>query len=159
MRSPDPGRRETLGDMNRLRRWFPALVVACEIATILNGLVVGWVSVWFQLFGDTADRDDYLVSTGGYAAGAVAGLLGLLALRRLEVTSWVFWLCAVGAGCLVPLALSSLSSAGSADDRGAGIDTWVDGAGGVLALPWTWVVVVLGLLALVGRGPRRATSP
>jgi hypothetical protein len=141
--------------MSRLRRWFPALVVACEVLTILNALVVGWVSVWFQLFGETADREDYLVSAGGYAAGAVAGALGLLALRRLQVTSWVFWLSAAGVTCLLPLALSSYSSARSTDDRGPGINGWVDGAGGVLALPWTWVVVVLGLLALVGRGPTR----
>ena len=49
-------------------RWIPALVVACELLTIATGFVVGYVSVWFQLFGETADREDYLVSLGGYAA-------------------------------------------------------------------------------------------
>jgi hypothetical protein len=140
-------------------RWIPALVVTCELLTIATGFVVGYVSVWFQLFGETADREDYLVSMGGYAAGAAAGLIGLLSLRRLAVAPWVFWMCCIGALCLVPLALASYTSAQSAERDSVVISPWTDGAGGVLACPWVWVVVVLGLLALLGRGPARVTAP
>ena len=117
--------------------------------------------MWFQLFGETADREDYLVSMGGYAAGAAAALIGLLSLRRLAVAPWVFWICAIGALGLVPLALASYSSAQSAERDSVVISTWTDGVGGVLACPWVWVVVVLGLLALLGRGPgrERVTAP
>ena len=44
-----------------------------------------------------------------------------------------------------------------ADDSGV-YQHWWDGAGGVLLLPWAWVPLVLGLLAVLGRGPRRAAS-
>ena len=146
-----PGR----GHDRRARRWVPAAVVGCELLTIGTGLVVGYVSVWLQFFGETADREDYLVSAGGYGAGAAAALVGLLSLRRLRVATWILWICAAGAALLGLLALSSLSSARTAERDSLVVSSWTDGAGGVAACPWTWVVVVLGLLALVGRGPAR----
>ncbi len=56
-----------------IRVWWWVLIVGVA----LNGVVVGYGAIWFQLFGETPDRSDYLVSAGGYAAAA--GVLVLAA--------------------------------------------------------------------------------
>ena len=141
-----------------MRRWIPALLAACELLSLLTGLVVGWFSVWFQI-GGRADREDYLVAASGYAAGAVVVLLGLPALARLGVRGWVFAIGVVGVGLCAVLAVWAAVRGSGMEQVGVTISPWYDGAGGVLACPWTWPPVVLGVLALVGRGPRPATAP
>ena len=54
-------------------RWMRArrvLWVLAVVATTVNGFVVGYGAVWFQLFGEQADRGDYLTSAGGYLGAA-----------------------------------------------------------------------------------------
>ena len=73
--------------------WVTVCWVGAVTATALNGVVVGYGAVWFQLFGETADAEDYLVSAGGYGAAAVVlvlavpGILTHRGPRRLR--SWV----------------------------------------------------------------------
>jgi hypothetical protein len=131
-------------------------VVGCLLTTFLNGLVVGYGVLWFQLFGDRPDRDDYLMSFGGYAAATLVLVVGLASLVRLRTAGWAVGLVGVLAGVLALLALNSLATGlGMTDDSGV-YQHWWDGAGGVLLLPWAWVPLVLGGLAVLGRGPRRA---
>jgi hypothetical protein len=131
--------------------------MACELLSLLTGLLVGWFVVWFQI-GGRADREDYLVASSAYGAGAVVVLLGLPALARLGIRGWVFTVGAVGGALCALLALRSAAKGLGMEDVGPTISPWYDGAGGVLACPWTWPVIVLGVLALVGRGPERATE-
>jgi hypothetical protein len=140
-----------------MRRWVPAVVLGCTLLSLLTGLVVGWFSVWFQI-GARADREDYLVAVGGYGAGALVGLVGLASLWRLAVRGWPFIFVAGGVVLLALLALRSLGSAAAHEKVGIVVNNWWDGAGGVLACPWTWPPLVLGVLAAVGRGPRRALT-
>ena len=44
-----------------IRVWWWVVI----IGVALNGVVVGYGAIWFQLFGETADRSDYLVLAGG----------------------------------------------------------------------------------------------
>ncbi len=143
-----------------VRKLLPAIVMACELLSLLTGLAVGWFSVWFQI-GGRADREDYLVAASGYGAGAVVVLLGLPALARLGVRGWTFAVGAVGGVLCALLALRSAVTGLGMEQVGLTISPWYDGAGAVLACPWTWPVVVLGLLALLGRGPsrERVTAP
>ena len=131
-------------------------MLGCLLTTFLNGLVVGYGVLWFQLFGDQPDREDYLVSFGGYAAAAVVLLVGLVSLVRLGTAGWAIVLVGILAGLLALLAVNSLATGLGMEDEFGPYQHWWDGAGGVLFLPWTWVPLVLGALAAVGRGPRRA---
>ena len=140
----------------RRRRWLTALFLACILLTFLTGIVVGYVSVWLQFFGASPDRQDYLMGAAGYGAAAVVLLLSLPALLRLRVRPWIWGLTG---GLLVVLALAGLVAAGEGWSMPADPNPyshWSDGAGGVIACPWTWPLVVLGLMALLGRGPLSA---
>lgn len=123
-----------------IRVWWWALIVG----TALNGLVVGYGAIWFQLFGERADRSDYLVSAGGY--GAAAGVLVFAAVGVAGLGGPV-WAGRVSASLAVALAVLAVRSAGIAaglpDDHDS--NGPLDGAGGVLALPWTWPLLVAGI--------------
>lgn len=142
----------------RLRRWLPALLLGGLLATFLNGIVVGYGVLWFQLFGEQPDREDYLVSFGGYAAAALVMLVGMAALRRLGAAEWVRALVVVLAVLLALLAVGSLTT-GLSMEESSPMQHWWDGAGGVVLLPWAWLPLALGALALVGRGPRAPRTP
>ena len=57
------------------------------------------------------------------------------------------------AAVLLVLTLSSVSEAAASAEAGPGIDGWQDGAGGVLACPWTWPLVLLALYEPLRRRP------
>jgi hypothetical protein len=80
-------------------------------------------------------------------------VLGGLALRVHGTTRWQTPLAFAAAGLLALLTLSSVLDVARAGQPGSGINHWWDGAGGVLACPWVWPLVVAGLLA-----PLRARS-
>jgi len=121
--------------------------------TALTGLVVGWFSIHFQFFGDTADTDDYEMALGGYGAAAVALLLGALAAWRWHAPRWQVHLALVSGAMLVLLGAAALSEMATAEP-GWGLNGWIDGAGGVLGCPWTWPLVVLAVWGVFGRFAR-----
>jgi hypothetical protein len=132
--------------------------VAATTLTALNGVVVGYGALWFQI-GDSANRDDYLVSSGGYAAAslliasAVAGNL----LRR--GAAWFSYAGSVTAVLLGVAAVVSWSQGRVVEDRGAGISGVWDGVGGVVLLPWSWAIVVLLVLSVRHRLRTADTPP
>lgn len=145
-------------------RRAPAFLWAlCVLLTAGTGIVVGYLAVWFQLFGETADADDHRVAAAAYGTAAVVLLLAVPAvLAQVDAARWPAWLAAAAAGVLGLLAADSVASIDDAEP-GPGINTALDGIGGVLWAPWTWVLVVLGLRGLwvLGRrafraGPRRS---
>jgi hypothetical protein len=141
------------GSLVRQRLWR-RVWLACAVATALNGLVVGYGSVWFQLFGDSADRSDYLVSAGGYLAASAVLAVGVCGASRLAVRRGGRVAVIVVAMLLALGGLSSVQMAGSAE-RSSIEQSPLDGAGGVLMLPWAWVLLWSGGRALVGVARQR----
>ena len=121
------------------------------VATALNGVVVGYGAVWFQLFGEQADRADHLTSAGGYLGAALVLALAPLTLLSPTERRWGgpvgSWWAGAAALLLAVLGLSSLSTGlGMEEPTGpfGGLD---DGLGGVVLWPWCWL-----LLWAAGRG-------
>jgi hypothetical protein len=139
------------------RTLLVSVLTGCSVAlTALTGLVVGWFAVGFQIGGSRADADDYAVAAGAYGATTLAVLLGALALRRWATTSWqlpVTLVVAVVPGLLTVRAVADASTA----QPGSGMNSWWDGAGGVLACPWVWWLVAVGVRALAS-GDRRVSG-
>ncbi len=146
----------------RRRSGVAALWVLGVLATTLNGVVVGYGAIWFQLFGDSADAADYRVSAGGYATAALVLLVTVPALVDSSAPRWLVPTAVVLAVLLGMLALASAVT--SVDAEGDPLDRddpWgdvLDGVGGVLWAPWTGVLLVLGGLALVRAGSRRLSD-
>lgn len=126
------------------------------LLTGATGLVVGWFNLYFHFFGESADAEDYAVATGAYAAAAAALLLGALATWAWTAPRWQLVLALLSAGLLAIFALDAAASISSAEP-GSGINSWPDGAGGVLVCPWTWPLVVLGIWGPL-RGRRAGTK-
>jgi hypothetical protein len=59
---------------------------------------------------------------------------------------------------LAVLAVSSLGTGLSMPDESSPCEHWWEGAGGVVLFPWARPLIVLGILAMVGRGPRSVTT-
>lgn len=140
----------------RRERWRGIAWSLGVVATVLNGFVVGYGAIWFQLFGDTADASDYRVSAGGYGAAAVVLALAVPALLVGHRSRWLVGLTLVSAGVLALLSAGSLVTARQLPSEWSN-SVW-DGVGGVVWAPWTWVMVWLGVLAVVRRiRARRST--
>ena len=135
--------------MRGRRRWLAVTLVLAAVATAISGVVVGYGVLWFQLFGETPDAEDYLVSAGGYGAAAAVLALGAPALLAHGAPRWSAIASGWAALALGLLAVTSAVSVSGAERSGATIDTAWDGIGGVLWAPWTWLLVVLGVRALV----------
>lgn len=134
------------------------------LATVLNGVVVGYGVLWFQLFGDAPDVDDYRVSAGGYGAASLVLALAVAALLAHRAPAWLAWLSGASATVLCLLAVGSAARSRTAEQGLLPVDTVWDGIGGVLWAPWTWALVVLGLRGLLRLRLRaaslsRASSP
>jgi hypothetical protein len=123
---------------------------------VFTGVVVGYGSLFFQFFGDRADREDHLVSAGGYlTAGAVCALAALSAVRQVRPARLGVAGCA--AVVLTLLGLSSWRGAAALPvDPSPFANGVVDGVGGVLLTPWTWVLVGLSAYDLLR--PRRVSE-
>ena len=64
----------------RPRRWDLIVLSLGAISATVSILFWAWLTVWFQLFGEQADRADYLDASGLYAGGLVwLGLASLVA--------------------------------------------------------------------------------
>nr|WP_297415607.1 hypothetical protein [uncultured Nocardioides sp.] len=138
------------------RTLLVGVLTGCSVAlTALTGLVVGWFAVTFQI-GGRADADDYAVAAGAYGATTLALLLGAVAFRRWATTTWqlpVTLVLAIVPGLLAVRAVADATHA----EPGIAMNGWWDGAGGVLACPWTWWLVAVGVRALV-TGDRRVSE-
>lgn len=145
----------------RARRiWGHIAWTAAVWFTILNGFVVGYGSVWFQLFGDTADAEDYHVSLGGYAAAAAVLTFAVPAIAGYRGPRWLTWPAVGFATLYAILAFRSALLAGEHPVRfpTSHASTYWDGVGGVVWAPWTWVLVILGVAGTV-RLLRHPTAP
>lgn len=128
-------------------RWFVGNVAAATL-TALNGVVVGYGALWFQFFGSSPNRDDYLVSFGGYVSAAVLIAVAVAGNMLRRGAAWFSYAGSVTAVLLGVAAVDSRSRARVVEDRGAGISGVWDGVGGVVALPWSWAIVVLLILSV-----------
>jgi hypothetical protein len=124
------------------------------LATAANGAVVGYGVLWFQLFGESADRSDCLVSAGGYGTAALVLLVAAVGVAGLRGPRCAGWTAVALAVALLVLAAGSASRAADLP-AGRWDDSPLDGVGGVLCLPWAWVLVAAGIagtLRLCRRG-------
>jgi predicted Na+-dependent transporter len=136
-----------------------ALWVLAVVATVLNGFVVGYGAVWFQLFGDQADRGDYLTSAGGYLGAAAVLALAPLAMLSPQQRRWAgpawSWCAAGVAFVMFMVGLGSLFEGlalpGETGPFG-GID---DGLGGVVLWPWCWLLIWTAVRGVLDRLRRR----
>jgi hypothetical protein len=114
-------------------------------ATTLNGLVVGYGAVWFQLFGDRADRADYLTSAGGYLGAALVLALAPLTLLSPPQRRWGgsvgSWWAGAAALLLAVLGLSSLGTGMGMDEPTGPFGGLDDGLGAVMLWPWCWLLL------------------
>ncbi|HSE09679.1 MAG TPA: hypothetical protein VLB29_13520 [Nocardioidaceae bacterium] len=137
--------------------WTNAVLATGIVLTALTGLVVGYGSVWFQI-GGGPDAEDYRVSAGGYAAAAVVLIVTLPAIVAFRGARILLAGTSVVAALDAVLAVRSVRLAAGTSDPGPGINTALDGFGAVVAMPWTWVLVLLGLAGsalLVSRATTR----
>lgn len=136
------------------RQVVAACWVGAVVATALNGVVVGYGAIWFQLFGESPQADDYQVSAGGYAAAAFVLTLAVPAILTHRAPRWLLWPTAALATTLGVLSLTSVAALARAEPVSAPINNAWDGIGGVLWAPWCWVLIALGVRGVV----RLATS-
>ena len=126
--------------------WANVLFASCIALTVLTGVVVGYGVLWFQIGGSSPSVEDYQISAGGYGAAAfvllvvVPGVLGFARPRVLAVA------CLVSAAVFALLAARSAALSTKVDDRGLASNSPWDGVGGVLLMPWSLVLVVLGVV-------------
>ena len=115
------------------------------VATTVNGFVVGYGAVWFQLFGEQADRGDYLTSAGGYLGAAAVLALAPLAMLSPEPRRWAgpawSWCAAAAAAVLALAGTQSLSTGLSLEGPTGSFGGLDDGLGGVVLLPWCWLLL------------------
>ncbi len=135
------------------RTLLSVLTGSAVVLTFLTGLVVGWLAINLQFFGARPSAEDYEVGAGAYGAATAALLLGAVGLRRYGTAPWQLPLTLVLAVVPGILTVSAVSGASVNDDAGPGINHWWDGAGGVLACPWTWWLLFVGVRAILGTRP------
>lgn len=136
--------------------WTNVVLAAGIVLTALTGFVVGYGSVWFQFEGGP-DAEDYRVSAGGYAAAAVVLVAAIPAVVAFRGAGVLLPGTAVVAALYLVLAVRSARLAAVAEERGPGMNTALDGIGGVVAMPWAWFLVILGVAGSVRLVRRPAT--
>ena len=137
-----------MGSTRARSRWVAAAWVGAVTATVLNGILVGYGALWLQLFGESADAEDYSVSAGGYGAAAAVLALAVPAILTHRAPRWLAWPAGVSAAVLGLLAIRSAAASARAEPVSSPINTVWDGIGGVLWAPWAWVLVALGIQGL-----------
>ncbi|MEV6599304.1 hypothetical protein AB0M36_20985 [Actinoplanes sp. NPDC051346] len=116
------------------------VLISC---TAVNGVAVGYGSLWFLNL--SLSRGDYLISGGGYAAAAVVLMFAAVGAAGLRGPLSVVYGSLLLAVVLVALAVRSFMIAADYSP-GASWDSPWDGAGGVLCLPWTWPLLLCGIV-------------
>lgn len=141
------------------RVWAAVGWIGAVTATALNGVLVGYGSVWLQFFGETADAEDYRVSAGGYGAAAAVLALAVVGILTHGAPRWLAWAAAGTTAILAILAVNSAVASAQAEPVSSPINTAWDGIGGVLWAPWTWALVALGIHGLYRLTQRGRTPP
>jgi hypothetical protein len=137
-------------------RWVRIVLGLGAISTTLSILVLGWLTVSFQLFGETASRGDHIEAAGLYDAGAVLMLVASLDAWVCGAPRWLAWWCWISTGLFVLLSMGAHQSSGDRDlDPATATETWSGGVTTALSVPWIWLVPVALVAALVTR--RRAS--
>jgi hypothetical protein len=129
------------------------------ISATVSILFSGWVTVWFQLFGDQADQGDYVVASGLYAAGVLWLGIACVVAWLGGAPRWLSWWCWGSCALFAILCLAAVQSARDPGREPARVasDTFSSGfLGTLLYMPWNWLVLVSLVLALVFRA---RTSP
>ena len=142
----------------RRRRWDLVALSLGAISATVSILFAGWFMVWFQLFGEQADRGDYAVASGLYAGGLLWLGIASLAAWLAGAPRWLSWWCWGATGLFAILLLSASQSARDPETQPAttGTDTFANGLeSALLFMPWSWLVIVALVLAL----SRRAYHP
>ncbi len=133
-------------------RWVHVVLALGALSTTLSILVLGWLTVSFQLFGESPSRGDYIEAAGLYDAGALLMLVASLAVWVSGAPRWLAWWCWVSTGLFLLLSLGAHQSAGDSDlDPATASDTWSGGVTTALSIPWIWLVPVALVAALVTR--------
>jgi hypothetical protein len=132
-------------------RWVRVVLGLGAISTTLSILVLGWLTVWFQLFGETASRGDYIEAAGLYDAGAVLMLLASVAAWLSRAPRWLAWWCWISTGLFALLSLGAHQSSADPDLDPATTETWFGGVTMALLVPWIWLVPLALVAALVTR--------
>jgi hypothetical protein len=121
------------------------------LATFVTALGTGWFQVYFQLFGEVADRADYTAAVGIYALGA--GLLALApmvaALFRLGI--WCSLTSLAGSLVLVALAVDAHRHAAAMAAGSLSSASWREALPLFAAFPWVWSLPALLLGAVLTR--------
>lgn len=141
--------------------WSNVVLAVCVVMTVLTGFVVGYGAIWFQV-GGVADAEDYQVSAGGYATAAVLLAISLPALVAFRGPRWLLLGASWFSALYVVLGARSALLASDTDDPGPGINTALDGVGGVIGMPWAWPLLLLGVagtFSLVRRRARELPRP
>jgi hypothetical protein len=142
----------------RRRRWDLVALSLGAISATVSILFAGWFMVWFQLFGEQADRGDYAVASGLYAGGQLWLGIASHAAWLAGAPRWLSWWCWGATGLFAILLLSASQSARDPETQPAttGTDTFANGLeSALLFMPWSWLVVVALVLDL----SRRAHHP
>jgi hypothetical protein len=145
----------------RPRRWDLVVLALGAISATVSILFSGWVTVWFQLFGDQADRGDYAMASGLYSGGLLWLVIASVVAWLGGAPRWLSWWCWGASGLFAILWLSALQSARDPDREPAGMsgDTFSSGfQATLLSMPWNWLVLVSLVLALVFRATGRTES-
>jgi hypothetical protein len=133
-------------------RWVRVVLALGALSTTLSILVLGWLTVSFQLFGESPSRGDHLEAAGLYDAGAVLMVVASLAVWISGAPRWLAWWCWISAGLFALLSLGAHQSSGDPDlDPATSSETWSGGVTTALSMPWIWLVPLALVAALVTR--------
>ncbi len=133
-------------------RWIIVLLALGALGATVTVLGLAWLTVWFQLFGETADRGDYAVASGVTAGGVVFLALAAAAAHLTRAPLWLRWWCWLGLVVMAVTAATCHSQASDPDlDAAASYDTFGSGFQTTLMMPWNWLVVAALLAALAAR--------
>lgn len=141
-----------MASSSRPRRWDLVVLALGAMSATISILLLGWLVVWFQLFGDQPDGADYAEASGLYGGGLVwLGLASLVAWLA-GAPRWLRWWCWAATGVFAILLLSARQSAEGAEPPASGLDHQHFGTGfdtAMTAMPWNWLVLVGAVLAVV----------
>ncbi len=124
----------------------------CIVLTALSGVAIGW---WAKLaIAAYPSAQQQSQAAGAYGAAALVLMLGAAALVDYGTTRWQTWMALTAAAVMLWLTASAAPSIGHASPSRFDDGSWVDGALWVLACPWTWPLIVVGMAVVSRRSLR-----
>jgi hypothetical protein len=144
------------------RSFAVAGLLVAVLAAWANGLAVRWFAVEFQLFGESAERGDYLVGSGACAATAALLFVALVGMFVFRPPWWLMVTTAVAVGTQLAFSITAYRSA---QDVGGGLsdDTFLDGVQQAFLFPGSWplllAIVIAVVVAVRGRSSPEPPAP